>query len=152
MNIFILDTDVEKCAAFHNDRHCVKMILESAQMLSTACRLSGMDVGYKATHQNHPCSKWVRDSIDNWLWLRQLVIHLDKEWRMRYGHKRHHKSYDVVMSLPIPKLPKKGLTKFAQAMPDCLRKEDAVKAYRGYYMCEKRHIGTWKNGEPWWWV
>jgi len=152
MNIFILDNDIEKCAAFHNDRHCVKMILESAQMLSTACRLKGIDAGYKATHQNHPCNIWTRASKSNWLWLRELVVHLNEQWAMRFEHKNNHKSYDVVMSLPVPNLPEIGLTPFAQAMPECLKKKDAVKAYRGYYMCEKRHIGKWKMGEPWWWV
>jgi len=151
MNIFVLDYDVALCASFHNDRHVVKMILESAQMISTACRMSGVDAGYKATHQNHPCSKWSRESLSNWLWLRRLTLELNIEWQRRFGHSKNHKSFDVVKSLPLPKIKDVGLTPFAQAMPNIYKNEDAVKAYRDYYMGEKRAIAQWRNGEPYWW-
>lgn len=151
MNIFILDNDITKCAAYHNDRHCVKMILESAQMLSTACRLSGIDAGYKATHINHPSNKWIRNSLDNWKWLRELVVCLNTEWKYRFGHRRNHKSFEVVMGLPTPSIPSIGLTPFAQAMPEIYRNRDAVKAYRDYYMGDKRAIAQWRNGQPYWW-
>ena len=39
MNIFYLSHDVDECARFHVDKHVVKMILESAQLLSTAHRV-----------------------------------------------------------------------------------------------------------------
>lgn len=151
MNIFILDTNVKKCAEYHCDKHVVKMITESAQMLSTACRLNGINNGYKACYKFHPCSIWTRESLSNWLWLRELVKHLNKEWRSRYHHSRNHKAYDVVKSLPEPKIKDIGLTKFAQAMPDEYRSVDAVDAYRSYYMGDKRHIAQWRNGEPCWW-
>ena len=35
MNIFVLDTDIDKCAEYHVDKHIVKMPLEAAQMLCT---------------------------------------------------------------------------------------------------------------------
>jgi hypothetical protein len=72
MNIFILDEIPEKCARYHCDAHVIKMILESAQMLSTTVRLSGIDRGYKITHQNHPCTLWTGESLSNWQWLREL--------------------------------------------------------------------------------
>ena len=51
MNIFYLDEDVQKCAEYHVDRHVVKMILEYAQLLSTAHRvLDGDDK--KLLHDN----------------------------------------------------------------------------------------------------
>ena len=53
MNIFVLDNEVEKCAEYHCDKHVIKMILESAQMMSAVVRLQGYDVGYKLTHKNH---------------------------------------------------------------------------------------------------
>lgn len=40
MNIFFLDNDPKLAATYHNDKHAVKMILESAQLLSTALRIS----------------------------------------------------------------------------------------------------------------
>ena len=58
MNIFVLDQNIEKCAKYHCDKHVIKMILESAQMLSSVVRIQGFDIGYKLTHKNHPCSIW----------------------------------------------------------------------------------------------
>lgn len=117
MNIFVLDEWPHLAAKDHCDKHVVKMFLESAQMLSTACRLSGLDVGYKATHKNHPCSVWVRQSLQNWCWLRELAYCLNEEYKARYN-KPHHKSWLVIESLPEPDLPDIGLTPFAQAMPE----------------------------------
>lgn len=42
MNIFFLDRNIRKCAAYHCDKHVVKMILESTQLLSTALHLNGL--------------------------------------------------------------------------------------------------------------
>ena len=53
MNIFYLDKRPDDCAEMHADKHCVKMILEYAQMLSTAHRVldeNSSDLLYKATH------------------------------------------------------------------------------------------------------
>ena len=58
MNIFVLDYNLEKCAQYHCDRHVVKMILESAQILSTALRMNGIVKGYRLTHINHPFTVW----------------------------------------------------------------------------------------------
>ena len=45
MNIFYLDKDPKVCAKMHVDKHCVKMIVEYAQLLSTAHRvLDGIQV------------------------------------------------------------------------------------------------------------
>ena len=153
MNIFILDYDVEKCAQYHADKHVIKMILESAQMLSTAVRFCGIDEGYKATHQNHPCSIWVRKSLYNYLWLRDLIYYLNEEYKYRFFHSKNHKSFDVAWALPIPPLPSKVKTQtvFAQAMPDQYQKPCAVDAYRAYYQGEKQHLFSWtRRGKPDW--
>jgi hypothetical protein len=151
MNIFVLDLDLSKCASYHIDKHCGKMIVEAAQMLSTACRLSGLDYGYKITHVNHPCNKWVRESLSNWYWLKELTKHLNREWQQRYNHLVNHKSYSVILTLPKPKITDIGLTSFAQAMPDEYKNSNPVVAYRNYYRYEKRDIATWKNSIPGWW-
>ena len=39
MNIFVLDQDTTQAAQLQCDKHVVKMIVESAQMLSTAHRV-----------------------------------------------------------------------------------------------------------------
>ena len=146
MNIFVLDNDHKKCAEYHCDKHTVKMILEYAQILSTNVRIvNDCEVGYKITHRNHPCTVWARQSLSNWLWLKKLSFHLNEEYKYRYGHVRNHKSYDVIESLPAPNIPDMGLTPFAQAMPDYCKSDDAVDAYRRYYILEKKDIVNWKK-------
>jgi hypothetical protein len=151
MNIFVLDKNVEKCAKYHCDKHVIKMILESAQMMSAVVRLNGYDAGYKLTHKNHPCTIWARKSLSNYKWLKTLTKLLNDEYRYRYDKEINHKSYDMVLTLPTPKLPDIGLTPFAQAMPDQYRNKNAVKAYRDYYINEKSSFLTWtKRKAPKW--
>ena len=151
MNIFVLDKEVEKCAEYHCDKHVIKMILESAQMLSAVVRLNGHDIGYKLTHKNHPCTIWARESLSNYNWLVRLTRLLNYEYRYRYDKDINHKSYDLVKTLPIPDLPDIGLTPFAQAMPDQYKNKNAVKAYRDYYINEKSSFLTWtKRKKPKW--
>lgn len=140
MNIFALDMDPEKCAQMHCNTHTVKMITEYAQLMSTVCRLNGIDAGYNITHINHPCTKWVGASRENFMWLKDMSKHLNAEWQYRYMHTRNHKAYDVILSLPTPNLPDIGLTPFAQAMPDHFRSDNSVKSYRDYYKYGKKHL------------
>ena len=151
MNIFVLDKNVEKCAEYHCDKHVIKMILESAQMMSAVVRLNGHDTGYKLTHKNHPCTIWARKSLSNYIWLKSLISLLNSEYRYRYDKSVNHKSFDMAMSLPMPDLPVIGLTPFAQAMPEQYRNKNAVKAYRDYYNNEKSSFLTWtKRKTPKW--
>jgi hypothetical protein len=151
VNIFILDQNPKIAAGYHNDKHCVKMILESAQMLSTAVRLTGVDAGYKMTHKNHPCTVWCRASLANWMWLKSLASGLNEQFKLRFGHVRNHKSFDLICSLPVPEIEDIGITPFAQAMPEKYRDVNPVTAYRNFYMEEKRHLAQWKNQIPEWW-
>ena len=89
MNIFYLHRDPRVAARYHNDKHVVKMILESAQMLSTAHReLDGNlnETMYRPTHKNHPSTVWVRESSsklhDGCI---DLFISLCDEYTHRYG-------------------------------------------------------------------
>ena len=151
MNIFVLDTRLDLCAKYHCDKHIVKMILESAQLLSQAVRMSGLDAGYKITHKNHPCSIWTRASIQNYNWLRELARNLNSEYRYRYGRTENHKSWNMIESLPTPGLPDIGLTPFAQCMPDEYKATNAVQAYRSYYSHEKADILKYtKRSAPEW--
>ena len=108
-----------------------------------------MDAGYKISHLNHPCTKWARESIDNYCWLMRLTMYLHEEWKVRYKHppSKLHKAYDVILKLPKPILPEIGLTPFVQAMPDKYKSDDVVKSYREYYRKEKVGFATWKNRE-----
>ena len=142
MNIFVLDSDPQVAASYHCDMHVVKMILESAQILSTIHHKQGTGRHwmYKATHRNHPCVLWVEESIDNYVWVCELALALCKEYTNRY-HKRH-KSQDILEKLSVifPKLDEKGLTQFYQAVPLELKSlTDPVGAYRSFYRY-KKHI------------
>lgn len=147
MNIFLLDYDTDLNVKYHCDKHVVKMCLEYAQLLSTTVRLNGIDAGYKATHVNHPCAKWVRESQSNFNFLKELALALGEEYKYRYDKKEDHKSISVVKSLPTPKLPNIGLTDFVKAIPDPSIKiiEDPIQAYREYYKVHKKHFATWKK-------
>ena len=136
MNIFILDYTHTLNAQYHTDKHVVKMLLESTQLLCNAVE----NAPYRKTHLKHPCSLWVLQSLDNWLWLRDLVEALHIEWQHRFNHTKHHKSYAVAMNLTVPQLSQNGLTPFAQAMPDMYKNVDAVKTYRDYHIGDKQHL------------
>jgi hypothetical protein len=153
MNIFVLDNDITKCAQAHTDKHVVKMILESAQILCTVLHNTGIQAPYKKTHVNHPCTIWANESVDNWLWLKCFALALNEEYKYRYDKVVDHKSAIVIKNLPTPNLPSKGMTEFAKAMPDNIKIiSDPVEAYRQYYMQEKRHIAKWtKREKPSWW-
>jgi hypothetical protein len=172
VNIFYLDHDVRKCAEMHNDKHVVKMILEYAQLLSTAHRvLDGVElIGlsdsgrkkkfwtlgdsrdytlYKATHINHPSAVWVRKSAQNYMWLAEMLEVLCGEYTYRYG-KVHKVERDGLMQLlknEFPKnLPIAPFTEPTPAMPDDVKVSgDSIKSYRNYYINNKAHLANWKK-------
>ena len=152
MNIFILDTDIEKCAQYHCDQHVVKMILESVQMLCTALNKKGFTTPYKSTHMNHPCVLWVEESYENFLWLQDLALALNNEYRFRYESDSDHKSIAVLDEIKNYNYENRGLTEFAQAMPDEYKVPgDAVSAYRNFYLGEKMKFAKWtKRSIPEW--
>ncbi len=156
MNIFVLDKNPEKAARYLCDKHVVKMILESAQLLCTAHRVCDKNckckILYKSTHVNHPCSIWVRESLGNYNWLVRHALEMCREYKRRYG--REHKSCEVVewCAKNSPKIKKKKMTAFVLAMPDKYKNKDAVKAYRNFYLHEKMRFAKWKNCKKPGWV
>ena len=149
MNIFILDKNIKKCARYHCDKHVMKMILESAQILCTASNLSGLTTPYRSTHNKHPCVQWAMASIQNWRWLRQLASELNKEFKYRFDHKKDHEAYKVITQLKEPPLPNIGLTEHPQAIPDIYKVSgDPVQAYRNYYVGMKQPFAMWKKRCP----
>lgn len=155
MNIFYLDTDVDKCAEYHCDKHVIKMILETAQLLSSAHHVLGTPTPlmYKKTHVNHPSAKWVRESIDNYMWAYDLFSSLSHQYFLRYG--KVHKSYSKLVTelvSPPSGLATTGFTHPPQCMPDQYKCKDTVEAYRNYYKGAKASFCTWKNSKPEWFV
>ena len=176
MNIFYLDKDVQKCAEMHVDKHCVKMILEYAQLLSTAHRVldGNATVGvsasgrkrttyvldsasdsilYSATHINHPSAVWVRQSESHYRWLFSLWIALMDEYTYRYG--KVHASSRLIGYLNKP--PKNikfgnGFDEPTPAMPDHYKVAgDSVQSYKNYYLGDKQRMFSWKKrNQPVW--
>lgn len=146
MNIFYLHQDPSISAQAMTDKHVVKMILESAQMLSCAHHVLDKDHAknkdklYKVTHQNHPSSVWVRQSKKNYEWLYSHFLALSLEYANRY-HKVH-KTYKELNEIlqPFPNnLPDGYFTQPPQAMPDIFKDSDSIQAYRKYYETQKIH-------------
>lgn len=154
MNIFVLDQDITRCAQYHCDRHVTKMILESVQMLCTALHSKGYETPYKPTHSKHPCVHWVAQSFDNFKWLVELSDALNSEYRFRYDRHRDHASIAALDQIRDLEFESRGLTQFAQAMPDEYKVPgDAVSAYRQFYHGEKASFATWtRRREPDWWI
>ena len=150
MNIFLLDTDTRKCAQYHCDKHVVKMILETAQLLCGVHHMTDQvtdQVPYKLSHKNHPCAIWSRESLSNYLYLCDLGLELCMEYTYRYG--KRHKSQDVIEWCIVnkPNIMDKGFTEPARAMPDEYKLPSVVESYRNYYIGEKSKIAVWKNRE-----
>ena len=157
MNIFYLDNHPDDAAEMHCDKHCVKMILEYAQMLSTAHReLDGNvpDILYKSTHKNHPSTIWTRSSKQHYDWLFRLFRMLSAEYTLRYGkiHKTWEKLGKILETAP-KNIVEIGWSDPPQCMPDHCKKPDTIDAYRNYYLTEKASFSTWNySKQPTWWV
>ena len=151
MNIFYLHNDPTKCAIYHNDKHVVKMILETAQLLCGVHWTTGGEAPYKLSHKNHPCSIWARQDINNYIWLCELGLELCEEYTYRYG--KRHKTYDILQWCMgnRPNIPNNGFTPPPLAMPTEYKEECHIQSYRNYYMGEKRGFSNWKNRDiPTW--
>ena len=135
MNIFFLHDNPRLAAKWHGDKHCVKMVIETAQMLSTAHHQSGgcIDGLYKQTHVNHPCSVWVRENRQNYGWAWQLLDGLCAEFRLRRG-KTHATERLLGLLERKPDIPYASeITTPALAMPDEFKSSCPVASYRRYY-------------------
>ena len=170
MNIFYLHEDPIQNAKWHVDKHVVKMVTEYAQLLSTAHRiLDGTeyegrtannrrirrwrlpdkreDILFKASHVNHPCNVWVRESKSNYRLMYKIYMACLSEYTFRYG-----KKHSVEDRLPYLNIipnninPDTRLTEMPQCMPDyCKIPNQPIAAYKNYYIKEKVRFATWKN-------
>jgi hypothetical protein len=109
----------------HLDKHVLKMIIEYAQLMSTAHRVldgteyidltannrrikrwrlnDGRELSLmKASHVHHPSSVWVRANHENYDWLYMMWKCLLKEYTHRYG-KNHACSRLIGLLFQSPK-------------------------------------------------
>lgn len=152
MNIFYLHDDAWLVPKMMTDKHVVKMIVETAQLLSTAHHILDGDnaIGgiYKKTHANHPSSIWTRETMGNYLWLRDHGLALLDEYALRYHKQPHdHATHKVIMALFYP--PKNmpmDITKtpIRLAITDTKYhvKDNPIASYRNYYEGEKLRTDT----------
>lgn len=164
MNIFVLDESPYVAARYHNDRHVSKMILETAQLLSTSHWLIDGEVAaskrigeavLRPTQIKHPCAVWARECSANYEWLHGLGLSLLLEYRGRYGKLHQYEDlYSSLDKLPLGILVSKERTPWPLCMPDQYKRGSAVQAYRAYYFGEKKHLASWKfpSQKPGWWV
>lgn len=177
MNIFVLDSDPVAAAKMHADKHVVKMVLETAQILSTAVwrTMFIKDPAsekepyisivakfvkekepfiYKPTHKKHPCVLWAGQNSVRFNWLKKLGIALCEEYTYRYG--KIHKSESVIKQIFYPGIDTcfvdPPLTPFALAMPDIYKVGDVVESYRRYYLGAKQRMLVYTKREPPSWI
>jgi hypothetical protein len=160
MNIFYLDPSPTISAIYQPDKMLVKMVLESAQMLSTAHRvLDGEEKSdelnlYKKTHYDHPCNIWVRETSGNYLWLYFHFLALGEEYKYRYN--KEHKSISK-LAYCLSETPKNissdAITPHKLCMPDEYKSNDLVQSYRRFVIATKDYA-KWENGrdKPTWWI
>ena len=158
MNIFFLHETPEKSAEYHCDKHVPKMILETAQMLSTAYRrnFDDGDELYKTAYPKHPSTIWMGDSGDNFFWGIRLLDKLIEQFTMRYGkvhktirisnlfHSKYKRWHDWKTPFTTP----------PQCMPDEYKHDNYITAYRNYFKGAKRYFAKWDklNNKPDWWI
>jgi len=165
MNIFVLNENPVIAAREHCDKHVVKMILESGQMLSTAHRmLDGTEQiqvrngrkhrtwvlpdarenqMYQAVHMNHPCTIWTRETFANYKWHFELFMALCEEYTHRYG-KVHvtQKKLQIPLSRFPNNIPNTPATPFRLAMgsnPECMG-PDPIQSYRSFYRTKQNRF------------
>ena len=151
MNIFYLNSDPVKAAQIQYNKHVVKMVLESAQMLCTAhhhyTELLAQDnsyIPYKKAHYNHPSTIWVRQNHSHYMWLYDHMMALGDEYTKRYN-KKHltiTKCEDILSTSPAG-IPVDTFEEPPQCMPEEYKVlGDSISAYWNYYEQEKYKIKT----------
>lgn len=156
MNIFYLEEDPQKCAQAYYDRHVVKMIVETAQMLSTAHRVIDKDslsneynlILYKKTHENHPSSRWVRYSRENYVWAYRLLVFLCQEYTYRYGKKHATERLLPILCYAPEGLKSSKFTAPPSVMPvEYQISDNSIVNYRNYYINGKYALQKYTKRE-----
>ena len=164
MNIFVLDEDPAAAAIMLCDKHIPKMIVESAQMLSTAHRMldgtltkkrsrSGKtmvkyyqyddvreSLYYAAVHHHHPCTVWTMESVYNYRWHYDHFVALLNEYTYRYDKTHSTEKLKYWLVKPPQNIPHVPFTEFKLAMthePQCMHEGQTVRSYKEYYKTKK---------------
>ena len=174
MNVFCLDRDPTKAAEMMCDKHVVKMIIETCQILSAVIDVNYIDEhrakgwkskpsqqlgcpNYPPAHVKHPATLWAIEARGNAVWLCKHLRELCRQYYLRYDNKSHKlegctQIYEA--QLQYCKFKQERKTEFVQAITDKRwHRKDPVEAYRTYYNMEKFTFAKWKLGnKPEWFV
>lgn len=167
MNIFVLSKDPKWAARYHGDKHLIKMITETCQLLSnginthvgkTTFSQSYKDQVYNRTHLNHPCTLWVQQHQRNFVWLTQFLGYLIKEYDFRFGNKdkfikarRLHELFQQIILDNSFDSSEPFLFIAVVGEDEDLQIDDTVLAYRMYYKRHKQHLHKYtKRKTPKW--
>jgi len=163
MNIFFLNSRPTRCARWHCDKHVVKMILETTQILYTCQHANGGTEnveksapiclstgkrGYKKHAVNHPSVKWARSSLSHYYWLCWLGLALVKEYEFRFNNPKPHSCLVhliwLVENFPSALTETRWLSDPTPAMPDEFKNSNSVvKSYIAYYKGSKTRMLKW---------
>jgi len=176
MNIFFLDADPDTCAQQHCDKHVLKMIIEYAQLLSTAHRVidgeqyihvtdknmkikrwrlddNREQILHLAAHVNHPSNIWTRSSTSNYFWLYDLWRALLKEYTFRYEKIHSNERLIFALAKPPQNLKFHKWIDPPRAMDEVYKKEDVIESYRNFYINSKSRFARWsKRDIPEWYI
>ena len=156
MNIFALDKNPYTAARYLCDKHVVKMLLESVQILVSGLRQHDCPIDklpknkmgnpYGKGYPHHPSTRWAMQTDLNFDWLTMHAIGISEQYTLRY--KKVHACYwplhHIIHEHLCRYIPQGPLTDFALAMPDKYKSPDPIQSYRDYYIHEKADIAVWK--------
>jgi hypothetical protein len=98
--------------------------------------------GYRPVHIHHPCTRWVRDSLENYNWACDLALAIGDEFTYRYAKKHSCYEHAEWLKANPPLLPSCGLQTFVLAMDEEFKiSADPVECYRHYYNTSKKERG-----------
>jgi len=156
MNLFYLSRSARESAQSHGNRHVVKMVLETAQLLCTTHRILGGELPaererllYRTTHAYHPVAVWVRSSCAHYAFAYELFVELLAEYTFRYGKLHACSKLVGALAEPPAALRDSGFRDPPACMPDEFRvSDDVVTCYREYYRRGKAHLLQYKARAP----
>jgi hypothetical protein len=156
MNIFFLASDPKESVSYYVNTHVNKILIEIAQMLSTAHYYYNPKYNsyfyYKPVMKNHPMNKWVRQNTANYNYAYKLYIALCEEYKYRFGRTHLSENYkDALKYAPISIPSSNKITQPPLCIKEDCILDNTIESYRMYYIQHKKHLAKWKNRDkPYW--
>jgi len=119
-----------------------KLLALPPSLLKAPCR-NGGEQGYRPVHLHHPCTRWIRASLQNYMWACDLALAIGNEFTFRYGKKHACQAHAEWLQQNPPVLPSEGLQQFAMAMAiEYTISADPIVSYQHYYRTSKEERGS----------